>query len=164
MSTLPPIPKMKLYTVSVLDTKHTTVKACIYYRELEATGLGSGCRIHGTPPLPPLCQEDGFLAPGLSEETASPLCRHLHHWHNCPELHKAIDGIKFIADHTKREEDSTRVCMLVGNKICPVSELTCVIKLISSTPFQYLSISSCRKLIVTFSNNLCLATGWFRSH
>lgn len=84
-----------------------------YCRELEATGLGSGCRIHGTPPLPPLCQEDGFLAPGPLEEAASPLCRHLHHWHNCPELHKAIDGVKFIADHTKREEDSTRVCMFV---------------------------------------------------
>ncbi|PSN48827.1 Acetylcholine receptor subunit beta-like 2 [Blattella germanica] len=78
-------------------------------RELEATGLGSGCRIHGTPPLPPLCQEDGFLAPGTNDDAPSPLCRHLHHWHNCPELHKAIDGVKFIADHTKREEDSTRV-------------------------------------------------------
>ncbi|XP_049946227.1 neuronal acetylcholine receptor subunit alpha-4-like [Schistocerca serialis cubense] len=31
------------------------------------------------------------------------------HWHRCPELHKAIDGVRFIADHTKREEDSTRV-------------------------------------------------------
>ncbi|XP_046406865.1 acetylcholine receptor subunit alpha-like [Ischnura elegans] len=35
--------------------------------------------------------------------------RRLHHWHHCPELHKAIDGVRFIADHTKREEDSTRV-------------------------------------------------------
>lgn len=31
------------------------------------------------------------------------------HWHHCPELHKAMDGVCFIADHTKREEDSTRV-------------------------------------------------------
>ncbi|XP_067006550.1 acetylcholine receptor subunit alpha-like isoform X1 [Anabrus simplex] len=68
-------------------------------RELEAAGLGGGCRIHGTPPLPPLCAEEG-----VPED-----CRRLHHWHNCPELHKAIDGVKFIADHTKREEDSTRV-------------------------------------------------------
>lgn len=30
-------------------------------------------------------------------------------WHHCPEVHKAIDGVRFIADHTKREEDSTRV-------------------------------------------------------
>ncbi|KAK7868866.1 hypothetical protein R5R35_014192 [Gryllus longicercus] len=36
-------------------------------------------------------------------------CRRARHWHHCPELHKAMDGVKFIADHTKREEDSTRV-------------------------------------------------------
>lgn len=131
----PSIPKVKLSTVLALETKIWTIKACFFCRELEATGLGSGCQIHGVPSLPPLCQEDGFLAPGLSEETASPLCRHLHHWHNCPELHKAIDGVKFIADHTKREEDSTRVRMLVDTEICPAKYLTSVMKLRSPTHF-----------------------------
>ncbi|CAO1385566.1 unnamed protein product [Diamesa serratosioi] len=30
-------------------------------------------------------------------------------WHTCPELTKAMDGVTFIADHTKKEEESTRV-------------------------------------------------------
>lgn len=30
-------------------------------------------------------------------------------WHHCPEVHKAIDGVRFIADHTRREEESTKV-------------------------------------------------------
>ncbi|KAL1132750.1 hypothetical protein AAG570_010702 [Ranatra chinensis] len=55
------------------------------------------CRIHGTPPLPP-----------LPDEVPPPAPSRLH-WHHCPELHKAIDGVRFIADHTKREEDSTKV-------------------------------------------------------
>ncbi|XP_018327681.1 acetylcholine receptor subunit alpha-like [Agrilus planipennis] len=45
------------------------------------------CRIHGVNPPPP---------PPSS-------------WKKCPEVHKAIDGLCFIADHTQREEDSTRV-------------------------------------------------------
>ncbi|XP_067204970.1 acetylcholine receptor subunit alpha-like isoform X5 [Linepithema humile] len=73
-------------------------------RELEAVNLGSTCRIHGSPAAtaaPP---------PQLpTEESVDALCNTLHHWHHCPELYKAIEGIRFIADHTKREEDSTRV-------------------------------------------------------
>lgn len=32
-----------------------------------------------------------------------------NHWRTCPELHKAMDGVTYIADHTKKEEESTRV-------------------------------------------------------
>lgn len=32
-----------------------------------------------------------------------------HHWHTCPELHKAMDGVTYIADYTKKEEESMRV-------------------------------------------------------
>ncbi|XP_017761787.1 PREDICTED: acetylcholine receptor subunit alpha-like isoform X1 [Eufriesea mexicana] len=76
----------------------------LHPRELEAVNLGSACRIHGSPaataaPPPQL----------LTEESVDALCNTLHHWHHCPELYKAIEGIRFIADHTKREEDSTRV-------------------------------------------------------
>nr|WUR05313.1 nicotinic acetylcholine receptor alpha 3 subunit [Orius laevigatus] len=71
-------------------------------REMElAGGLGgSSCRIHGSPGLPALPDE---IPPPASGSTSR------LHWHHCPELHKAIDGVRFIADHTKREEDSTRV-------------------------------------------------------
>ncbi|XP_076388114.1 nicotinic acetylcholine receptor alpha3 subunit isoform X2 [Megachile rotundata] len=76
----------------------------LHPRELEAVNLGSACRIHGSPAAtaaPP---------PQLpTEESVDALCNTLHHWHHCPELYKAIEGIRFIADHTKREEDSTRV-------------------------------------------------------
>lgn len=78
-------------------------------RDLEASGLGSGCRIHGTPPLPPLLCPDELPPPPSDEPSVPPICRRLAHWHHCPELHKAIDGVRFIADHTKREEDSTKV-------------------------------------------------------
>ncbi|XP_065076757.1 acetylcholine receptor subunit alpha-like [Ochlerotatus camptorhynchus] len=30
-------------------------------------------------------------------------------WLSCPELHKAMDGVTYIADHTRKEEESTRV-------------------------------------------------------
>ncbi|PBC26548.1 Acetylcholine receptor subunit alpha [Apis cerana cerana] len=76
----------------------------LHPRELEAVNLGSACRIHGSPATtaaPP---------PQLpTEESVDALCNTLHHWHHCPEIYKAIEGIRFIADHTKREEDSTRV-------------------------------------------------------
>ncbi|XP_047348009.1 acetylcholine receptor subunit alpha-like isoform X2 [Vespa velutina] len=76
----------------------------LHPRELEAVNLGSACRIHGSPAAtvaPP---------PQLpTEESVDALCNTLHHWHHCPELYKAIEGIRFIAEHTKREEDSTRV-------------------------------------------------------
>lgn len=32
-----------------------------------------------------------------------------HRWQACPELHKAMDGVNYIADHTKKEEESTKV-------------------------------------------------------
>ncbi|BES95485.1 Acetylcholine Receptor [Nesidiocoris tenuis] len=73
--------------------------------EMDGThSLESSCRIHGgSGLLPPLPDELPPPAPAASSH------HHLHHWHGCPELHKAIDGIRFIADHTKRDEDSTRV-------------------------------------------------------
>ncbi|EEB10576.1 acetylcholine receptor protein alpha 1, 2, 3, 4 invertebrate, putative [Pediculus humanus corporis] len=74
-------------------------------QELEAMTLGSSCRIHGTPILPPLCGD----VPPFPVLPSSPVCRKVHHWHHCPELHKAIDGVKYIADHTKKEEADTRV-------------------------------------------------------
>lgn len=82
---------------------------CVY-RELEPGALNA-CRIHGTPP----CVLGSVLGEDLAQElgAAGPLddglCKGAHSWHHCPEVHKAMDGVRFIADHTRREEDSTRV-------------------------------------------------------
>ncbi|XP_031783031.1 nicotinic acetylcholine receptor alpha 3 subunit isoform X2 [Nasonia vitripennis] len=78
-------------------------------RELEAMNLGSQCRIHGSPaaPAPTSATSAGRTLP--TEDSVEALCHSLNHWHHCPELYKAIEGIRYIADHTKREEDSTRV-------------------------------------------------------
>lgn len=66
--------------------------------------MGSTCRVHGSPAA------TTASPPQLpTEESVDALCNALHHWHHCPELYKAIEGIRFIADHTKREEDSTKV-------------------------------------------------------
>lgn len=71
----------------------------------------SSCRIHGTTPPPSMGLHLGEdlgneLGAGSLEDA---LCNGMHAWHHCPEVHKAIDGVRFIADHTRREEDSTRV-------------------------------------------------------
>ena len=71
---------------------------------MEGINLGSSCRIHGTPTSTPAPSQQM-----PTEESVDALCKSLHHWHHCPELYKAIEGIRFIADHTKREEDSNRV-------------------------------------------------------
>ncbi|GJQ81627.1 hypothetical protein Trydic_g8506 [Trypoxylus dichotomus] len=79
-------------------------------RELEPGAL-SACRIHGTPPcvLGSVLGEDLGQELGASGPLDDGLCKAAHSWHHCPEVHKAIDGVRFIADHTRREEDSTRV-------------------------------------------------------
>lgn len=82
-------------------------KTDIYYslRELDPSVLGSSCRIHGSPP------------PTLTSVTEplnlDSLCPRIQHWHQCPELHKAIDGVRYIADQTKKEEESTRVSISI---------------------------------------------------
>ncbi|CAD7091651.1 unnamed protein product [Hermetia illucens] len=56
-------------------------------------------------------QEQARKAQQQSTKAVAPLpcCTVRHRWHACPELHKAMDGVTYIADHTKKEEESTRV-------------------------------------------------------
>ncbi|XP_013165029.1 PREDICTED: acetylcholine receptor subunit alpha-like [Papilio xuthus] len=74
------------------------------------SGAGGVCRLHAAragsrPGSPP-----GALGPlGAGSADAPALCAALRRWHRCPELHKAIDGINYIADQTRKEEESTRV-------------------------------------------------------
>ncbi|XP_050312459.1 acetylcholine receptor subunit alpha-like [Anthonomus grandis grandis] len=70
-------------------------------REQESARLLS-CRVHGT--------TSPILRFSLGEECEASLdpTGELA-WHQCPEVHKAIDGVRFIADHIRREEDSIKV-------------------------------------------------------
>ncbi|XP_066585042.1 acetylcholine receptor subunit alpha-like [Prorops nasuta] len=74
----------------------------LHPRELEPINLESACRIHG-PAMPTTAP-----APDLPSDESNKK-KKSREWHNCPELHKAIAGIHFIADYTRREEKSTRV-------------------------------------------------------
>ncbi|KAG5344499.1 ACH1 protein, partial [Acromyrmex charruanus] len=70
---------------------------------LEEINLESTCRIHGpqaatTPP-----------SQLLTGESVNRICSTLKSWHQCPEIHRAIEGIRYIADHVKKEEDSNRI-------------------------------------------------------
>ncbi|CAO1378124.1 unnamed protein product [Diamesa hyperborea] len=71
-------------------------------RNLETISIGT-CRLHAA--------GTGAGAAGDDEETKNSLedsCLR-NRWHTCPELTKAMDGVTYIADHTKKEEESTRV-------------------------------------------------------
>jgi len=70
--------------------------------DLSSTGLNGSCRIHGH--SKENVQED-------NKEEKEPLterrCREEHHL--CPEILKALDGILFIAEHKKKDEESTKI-------------------------------------------------------
>lgn len=97
-----------LYICLFYLIRENVVYAC--FRELEAGALRS-CSIHGTTPPPGVGFHFGDELNGgnLEDHLEDVLCKDSHPWHHCPEVHKAIDGVRFIADHTRREEDSTRV-------------------------------------------------------
>ncbi|XP_018350055.1 PREDICTED: acetylcholine receptor subunit alpha-like isoform X2 [Trachymyrmex septentrionalis] len=45
----------------------------------------------------------------LAGESVNRICNTLKSWHLCPEISKAIEGIRFIADHIKKEEDINKI-------------------------------------------------------
>lgn len=47
-------------------------------------------------------------------------CGLRHRWQACPELHKAMDGVNYIADHTRKEEESTKVSIHLSSFSIPV--------------------------------------------
>lgn len=78
-------------------------------RDFECGTVRSNCRIHGPSTLqtPLNCHQESS-----SQENDNGLndCMGSHvHWHHCPELQRAFHGVQYIADYTKREEDSNRV-------------------------------------------------------
>lgn len=74
--------------------------------------VGMGMAVGGAtppPPPPPACD----ILPVCQREGGPHCCSGRgtvrQRWHTCPELHKAMDGVTYIADQTRKEEESTRV-------------------------------------------------------
>lgn len=118
---------------------------------MDGLGLNGNCKIHGMPPPPPppghttpsrasshpllrsteLPDTDldgdtegeeggaGGVGPEPRRRDRSGGC-----WINSPEVTKAVEGVRFIAEHTRREEESIRVRKMrdfrsnEGNKEC----------------------------------------------
>lgn len=69
------------------------------FRDLESGVIGC-CEIHGpiiALPSPPELNQNG------------PILKGRKHWHDCPELHKAVEGAAYIADYIKKEEEEKKV-------------------------------------------------------
>ena len=64
---------------------------------MDALGLNTPCRIHGNP---------GSMDEELSCHKARP-CDGGY----CSEVYRAFEGVKFIAESTRREQDTTRVSL-----------------------------------------------------
>lgn len=62
-------------------------------------------------PIPPLNNDIGSTTKSTAGASVAPKAETAlrNRWHVCPELHKAMDGITYIADQKKKEEESTKV-------------------------------------------------------
>lgn len=85
------------WTRHVVYTRFLRFNRC--FRDLESGVIGC-CEIHG--PIIALPSQVELNTPG-------PLPKGRKHWHDCPELHKAVEGAAFIADYIKKEEEEKKV-------------------------------------------------------
>lgn len=62
-------------------------------------------------PIPPSNNDIGSTTKVTAGASVAPKAETAlrNRWHVCPELHKAMDGITYIADQKKKEEESTKV-------------------------------------------------------
>jgi hypothetical protein len=116
---------------------HLSLFCCTSNRgDVDGLGLNGNCKVHGMPPPPPppshitpsrasqhpllrstelqdpeLDETDGETADGVGE------VRRRACWSNCPEVTKAVEGVRFIAEHTRREEESIRVSIIISSYI-----------------------------------------------
>ncbi|XP_064081515.1 acetylcholine receptor subunit alpha-like isoform X2 [Macrobrachium nipponense] len=76
-------------------------------RDIDALGINGGCKIHG----PAVLADDLGVGVGLNGNVGSPgrVPGENGSTQYCPEVIKAFEGVKFIAEHTRREEESVRV-------------------------------------------------------
>jgi nicotinic acetylcholine receptor len=73
--------------------------------------LSGSCQIHG-----PAVVLQSESADELSDSNKSPVLRNPAFSHSTcpPEVHKSCFCVRFIAEHTRMLEDSTKVCVLVA--------------------------------------------------
>ncbi|XP_037937075.1 uncharacterized protein LOC119670745 [Teleopsis dalmanni] len=97
-------------TVNSTATASTLADSCCSGTIQTHQGMGTGAACQSTETqqpsrVLPACQREG--GPHCCSGQESSTVR--HRWHTCPELHKAMDGVTYIADQTRKEEESTRV-------------------------------------------------------
>lgn len=94
---------------------------CVCYDSLSGTGpFGGSCQIHG--PLP-MTQSESEDLTNVPDDTGSggiksPIINNpaYSHQHCPPEIHRSCFCVRFIAEHTKLLEDSTKVSDLSFKK------------------------------------------------
>lgn len=93
--------------------------SCLQFSLADGARFGGSCLIHG-PPLPPLplhteCEDLSVSGEAGIEEVKSPVLRSppaFSHSRCPPEIHKSCICVRFIAEHTKMLEDSTKVILI----------------------------------------------------
>jgi nicotinic acetylcholine receptor, invertebrate len=97
-----------------------TLLSFFYFCSLTGTGpFGGSCQIHGPLSLPNTDSEDLSVpqptaVPNIEADAngvKSPMVGNPGYSHNCcpPEVHRSCFCVRFIAEHTKMLEDSTKV-------------------------------------------------------
>jgi len=108
----------KSATYDTGSSKHTSNNVIIFdcFSLTDGARFGGSCLIHG-PPLPPLplrteCEDLSVSGDAGIEEVKSPVLRSppaFSHSRCPPEVHRSCICVRFIAEHTKMLEDSTKV-------------------------------------------------------
>lgn len=102
------------YSCYIYQITSYTLKNLLCCSLADGGPFGGSCQIHGPVPssIPPSQSEDLIAESGSSADIKSPLLlRNPAYSHSkCPpEIHKTCFCVRFIAEHTKMLEDSTKV-------------------------------------------------------
>jgi len=92
---IPPRPKSTMSNHSFGSSKHFKD-----YRKLngDSSSLNGNCKLHG--------HSSENVNGDIKKETKTNFCKP---GHLCPEIYKALDGILFIAEHKKSQEESNKI-------------------------------------------------------
>lgn len=95
---------------------HKYISKHYFNRLAEQARFGGSCLIHGpVPPLPLNAECEDLAGVAGIEEVKSPVLRNastFSHSSCPPEIHRSCICVRFIAEHTKMLEDSTKVIII----------------------------------------------------